>query len=704
MSKTSLHPKITHCIEMMLLNSKVNLPYYGEFNLCINFFPRPNDPNLTTAGVNVTNKGMNHYYNPKFIDGLTQNQVNFLVLHETFHLLFSHPKRTRMGGFDHQLSNIAQDMIINQILVQDIKPDFIDIPKNEEGKNSALMMPKEYEGEWVFEVLYDFLKKAKEDSEKRRLKKEDEKIFAELFCLKNRPADTEVDPKSYKGQLATFLNTLEPKSKDEADMYMNNFTRRVLVSLESMLPVKLFGHTSSIIPDGEPLTYNDNLSLKRAELFKNGIIQNIDDYMDVYALCMAIYNDEESNLSKKDMIDYIVKYEEITNKTMKKKREKELNDSTSQEDEVVIAFKSYRFTELNKMSESSLNKIIATKKLTPPNIQQEKLKYVQLAQNMIDVEGKGSDQMIILNDSDDQPAKLRTEIAHLPQYKPFVHIADAEKKQLINRRVTYEFDESFDNQMGGGSSPESENQGNRDDYGQNGKNGQDSYGLDSIFDKMESNDGQFMDQHMPDDVPAELREQMVQDIREKLKARGLETSNIESTLGRLKKRKKDYLKEIKRGVSMIKGNIKQRSITKPSRRGIKGLKGNKKIGAKINVMLDTSGSMSGYWEKALSFIFRSDIEVNLIQVDTQVHGCENIKNKADLKKVVIKGCGGTTLQPGIDYIKKNYPMYNTLILTDGYTDAFDFGGYKGKVLIISNSSECPIAVSNGKIKQIIVEE
>jgi predicted metal-dependent peptidase len=181
MAKDELHSKYTHSIELMLLNAKVNLPYYGEFNLHVNYYSRPNDPSLPTAGVNVTSKGMNHYYNPAFLDGLTQEQANFLVLHETFHLLFNHPKRTRMGGYDHKLSNIAQDMIINQILVQDIKPDFIEIPKDQFGRNTALFIPKEYEGEWVFEILYDYLKQRKEEFEKRREKKEDNKIFAELF-------------------------------------------------------------------------------------------------------------------------------------------------------------------------------------------------------------------------------------------------------------------------------------------------------------------------------------------------------------------------------------------------------------------------------------------------------------------------------------------------------------------------------------------
>ena len=181
------------------------------------------------------------------------------------------------------------------------------------------------------------------------------------------------------------------------------------------------------------------------------------------------------------------------------------------------------------------------------------------------------------------------------------------------------------------------------------------------------------------------------------------SGDIESVLNKLKKKRKDYLKQIKRGISLIKGTVKDKTIKKPSRRGYVGIKGVKKIGSVLNVLLDTSGSMGGYETKALNYIFRSDIEVNLIQCDAQVHAVEKIKTMKQLQKVKVRGGGGTVLQPGIDFIKQKYPKYNTLCLSDGYTDSLDFRGYSGKVLIISNAQECPISGNNGKIKQIVIE-
>lgn len=704
----NIHPKILHCIEMMLLNQDVDLPYYAEFNASVNFFERKNDPNLKTAGVNLTDKGMNHYYNPAFVDSLSQKAVNFLVIHETFHLLFNHPRRTVSGGYDHKLSNIVQDMIINQIILKDMKASFVEIPKDKYGKNTALFIPKEYEGEWVFEILYNWTKLKKEESQKRRRKKDDEKLFAELFIKPDRPYKNEVTT-TYTGQYNTFLNALIEKSEEDCKKYMNNFIRRCLVSFKNGKEVTLIGHTDSDKPFGETdKDYNMKLSIRRAEIFKNAIIENIDKYIDTYAYCIAIFEYESGIVSREDKIRYIIKYEEILNEVIKKIRKKELDSpelNSKDHNEVELLFETYRFTELSKLDSKTLYDMCVKKNLTIPNIQQEKLNYVQQAQIMLVVEGKGDTEKLITNDNIDGESILRGNIAHLPQYKPFQHIKDADIKKEINRRVCYKFADGGGGKsgLGGGQSPESNNQNNRDGYGENSQNGQESYDLDNIFDISENNEGEFLDQHIPDTIPEELREQMVRDVQERLRARGLVSKDVESVLNKLKKKRKDYLKQIKSGISLIKGHVKTKTIKRPSRRGFFGIKGIKKIGSVINVLLDTSGSMGGYETKALNYIFRNDIQINLIQCDAVVHAAEKIKSMSELQKLKVRGGGGTVLQPGVDLIIKKYGSNNTLCLTDGICDSLDFSGYKGKVLIISNNRPVPILKSNGKIKQIVIE-
>ena len=250
-------------------------------------------------------------------------------------------------------------------------------------------------------------------------------------------------------------------------------------------------------------------------------------------------------------------------------------------------------------------------------------------------------------------------------------------------------------------------------YGQNGKSGDkgqnvvDMYPVEKFFENIESNKGQSFDIHFDDDIPEAARKQFVESTMEKLKNRGLCSKNIEKILNKLRKSEKDYLKEIKRNLSNdIFGNKKQKSITKPNRRGIWGLKGQRKFKTHINCILDTSGSMCGEFERVLSYIFQNDIEINLIQCDTEVKDFVHIKQKNELEKMPIKGLGGTTLTPGLQYIAadKELNKYNTVILTDGYTDSLDITGVKGNVLVISTGTECPVVQNSKKLKQILIDK
>ena len=247
-------------------------------------------------------------------------------------------------------------------------------------------------------------------------------------------------------------------------------------------------------------------------------------------------------------------------------------------------------------------------------------------------------------------------------------------------------------------------------YGKNphGKEGSvDTWSKEKIFQDLEDGgNGEYLDSHIGDEVPEEMRDAMVKDVMERLAARGLSAGNVEQTLNKLRKKRKDYLKEIKRAVSnMIFGTTKEATIVKPNRKGISGIKGNRKVKTKINVGLDTSGSMGGQgtFERVLSYVYRNDIEINFMESDTEVKWVQSLKSKRQLESIPIKGLGGTCLQPMIDYIANNFNECNSVLLTDGYTDTLDFSKIKGKVLIISVGVKCPISRSNGKVKQIVLD-
>lgn len=486
----NIHEKLLNGIQTMLIDTKINLPYYGEFNLHINFHEQDT---IGTCAVNVTSKGMNFFYSPKFLENMSQKEVNFITLHEDFHLLFNHPRRTITGQYDHKMSNIAQDMIINHIIWEDISHNFVEIPKSPDGKNMALFVPKEYTGKLIFEELYEWLKEEKEKYDKQKKDK---------GCKNDKCQSCDGSgQKQEKGDKGDKQDKGQGKGEPQ---------------------------------DGDGQEKGDG----------QGGGQGQDPCPDC---------DGTGNEGGKD--------------------------------------------------------------------------------------GTGK-----------------------PSYGP---------------------------------------------YGKNpSKDGDsiDTWSKEQIFDNMENNNGEYLDKHIGDDVPEEMRDAMVKDVMERLAARGLAAGNIEQTLQKLQKKRKDYLKEIKRAVSnMIFGTVKQKTIVKPNRRQISGLKGNRKVKTKINCILDTSGSMGGTFERVLSYIYRNDIEVNLIEADTEVKWVENIKKKRQLETMVIKGLGGTMLQPAINLVAEQFNEYNTVVLTDGYCDSLDLSKIKGKVLMITIGVKVPITRSNGKVKQIVVD-
>lgn len=482
----NIHEKLMESVQVMLIDTKVNLPYYGNFNLFINFHERKD---IDTCGVNMTAKGMNFFYSPSFLEKMSQKEVNFITLHEDFHLLWNHPKRTITGQYDHKLSNIAQDMIINHIIWEDLPMSFIEIPKDEQGRNMALFVPKEYTGKLIFEELYEWLRDKKEEHDKKQK--------------------------------------------------------------------------------------------------KNGQCES----------CNGSGKQEKSkNPGKED-------------------------------------------------------------------------------------QGEGQGQ------GDPQSGQGQGEKSE-----------DGEgQKDCPDCKGTGGKDGK---DSSGGSS-----------YGPNGKDPKDekgtidTYSLDQLFDDLEKNQGQYLDVHMGDEIPEEMRESMVKDAMERLQARGLQAGNIEQTLNKLRRKKKDYLKYIKRSVSnMVFGTKKQKTIVKPNRRQISGLKGVRKIKTKINVILDCSGSMSGLHERVLAYIYRNDIECNIIIADTEIKSVGKIKTKKDVERLKLLGFGGTMMQSSFDYIAENLNQFNNLLLTDGYTDSLDISKINGNVLIITCGSECPISRTNGRLKQIVIEK
>lgn len=92
--------------------------------------------------------GRNFYYNTKFVQKLSEKKLEFLFAHEICHCVFDH--FGRVGSRDRQLSNIAQDFAVNQILVDERIGDKITEVK--------ICQDNQYRGmawEEIYDILYE---------------------------------------------------------------------------------------------------------------------------------------------------------------------------------------------------------------------------------------------------------------------------------------------------------------------------------------------------------------------------------------------------------------------------------------------------------------------------------------------------------------------------------------------------------------------
>jgi len=107
MANSAIIEKLTTARIGLLLKA----PFFGNMATRMQLIEA--DDWCQTAATN----GRNFYYNTKFVDKLSVKKLEFLFGHEICHCVFDH--FGRVGSRDRQLSNIAQDYAVNQILVDE---------------------------------------------------------------------------------------------------------------------------------------------------------------------------------------------------------------------------------------------------------------------------------------------------------------------------------------------------------------------------------------------------------------------------------------------------------------------------------------------------------------------------------------------------------------------------------------------------------
>lgn len=98
---------------------------------------------LTTAATN----GHTIFYSPVFINKLTRTGVRIVLMHEALHGALMHPSRT--GSRMHRLWNIAIDMKVDFLIIEDLKARKIDSHENVFRKNLGDFITMEEQAQWL---------------------------------------------------------------------------------------------------------------------------------------------------------------------------------------------------------------------------------------------------------------------------------------------------------------------------------------------------------------------------------------------------------------------------------------------------------------------------------------------------------------------------------------------------------------------------
>lgn len=135
-------------------------PFFSYLMMHLQFIEQKDMMKNSPGGIGVDKYG-NVYYDPKFINSLSKEEVQGSLAHEAMHCVFDHLKRTIEAKQNHMLSNISQDIVVNNTLLSDgMKlPKGCALPENNQMNIFGYHLKKidEKISEEIYDELYNHL-------------------------------------------------------------------------------------------------------------------------------------------------------------------------------------------------------------------------------------------------------------------------------------------------------------------------------------------------------------------------------------------------------------------------------------------------------------------------------------------------------------------------------------------------------------------
>lgn len=212
---------------------------------------------------------------------------------------------------------------------------------------------------------------------------------------------------------------------------------------------------------------------------------------------------------------------------------------------------------------------------------------------------------------------------------------------------------------------------------------------EKIFEKIKNN--YYFDDHLDSndiDIDIEEIQHNLNTIHKNIEndLKGEIPGVLKSLIQSIKKRKENPVNFLKNLMSDAVNSNKRKTFRKLNRKGIPGFKGVIKNGMVFNCIADVSGSMENVLKDAIGVVTNSMYSMNLIKVDAKVQSYVTYNKASDLKNLEFVGGGGTILQPGIDFIKKNKTLNKngTIIITDGFIDELDLSKLNDVIMVYTH--------------------
>jgi len=143
--------KIDKYIQRLLLSRMRILCNNGFYGLLLMHIVFSVDESCETAATD----GRRIYFAPSFLDGLSDSELDFVLMHEILHVVLQHCQRE--GDRDHERSNIACDIVVNSNILLSNKMDRSSITIKKWGESMHLA-PNGKEGyEYTAEQVYNML-------------------------------------------------------------------------------------------------------------------------------------------------------------------------------------------------------------------------------------------------------------------------------------------------------------------------------------------------------------------------------------------------------------------------------------------------------------------------------------------------------------------------------------------------------------------